>query len=211
MHFRRNGRGIFGRFDRGCQCLVEAVFSDIRPWKASNVDDGRVTWLHFYGIPYHAWCSDLFVYLENLLGAFVCIDKNTASEANVDIARIMVRVPVDFIMKDSVLVLVDGVEFTILMREGSYGPLRLWKDSNVATKASSLSSSKESWGNSDRALGEKKNDNSSEGAFSAHEEEFSNKDSGVALVPVLGEGEESNSLSNSFSEIWIKAPSTVLS
>lgn len=123
----------------------------------------------FYGIPCHTWCFDFFVSLSNSLGSFVCLDENTVSDANMDISRMIVRVPVDFNMKDSMWVMIDGVDFTILMREDSYDPLRLWKDFDAAYKAYSLCSSKESWGNLDRELGEKKNSGSSEGSFSTWE------------------------------------------
>lgn len=141
-------------------------FSKIHPWKASNVDDTRVTWLRFYVIPCHAWCPKFFVSLVDSLGTFVCVHENTARGDILDIARIIVRVPAPFSMKDSLLVSIDGVEFTILMREDSYGLFRLWKESDVATKADSSSSSKESWGKSDEAMGEMENDGISEGSLS---------------------------------------------
>lgn len=174
-------------------------FSDIHPWKASNVDDSRITWFRFYGIPCHPWCSNFCVLLANSVVVFVCVDEIKPAGSSMDIARIMVRILVDFTMMDTVQVLIDGEVFNLIMREDSYGPIRIRKDPKAASKASSSSSSVESWGTSKENTDFKIRDGSCEDLRFYGDEVGGNgclpKEDGD--VEAVGEGyEESNPISN---------------
>ncbi|XP_058774299.1 uncharacterized protein LOC131648567 [Vicia villosa] len=100
-------------------------FKNIRPWHTNDVDSERVMWVRLYGVPCHAWCSEFFEKIANLLGNFVCVDENTSAAANLDIARVMVRVPFNFVLKEQLVVSVDGEIFSLVLREDTYGPVRL--------------------------------------------------------------------------------------
>lgn len=48
-----------------------------------------------------------FVRLANFLGSFVCIDENTANGTCMDIARVMMKIPVGFSLRDNLKVGID--------------------------------------------------------------------------------------------------------
>lgn len=62
-----------------------------------------------------------FVSLENSLGSFICLNNNTTKEAKLDISRILVRVPISFSLRHSIVEIIDGKEFRITLREEHYG------------------------------------------------------------------------------------------
>lgn len=57
-----------------------------------------------------------------------------------DIARLMIRVPFSFILKEIMKVAINGVEYTLVLREDSYRPVRL-VNKKTTLKSSILSSS----------------------------------------------------------------------
>ncbi|XP_058784074.1 uncharacterized protein LOC131658840 [Vicia villosa] len=100
-------------------------FKSIKPWHEKVIDEARVVWIRVYGVPCHAWSNDFFVSLANRLGEFICLDDNTMSGSNMDIARFMIRVDSRFNLPESLKVAIDGVLFNLNLREDSYGPLRI--------------------------------------------------------------------------------------
>src|SRR3954470_4998481 len=81
----------------------------------------RVIWIRVYGVPFHAWSNDFFDSLASRLGSFICLDENTMSGTNMDIARFMIRVNSGFILPETLEVAIDGVHFNLILREDSYG------------------------------------------------------------------------------------------
>ncbi|XP_058726177.1 uncharacterized protein LOC131597499 [Vicia villosa] len=102
-------------------------FRSIRPWRTSDVDSVRLAWIHVHGIPCHAWCFEFFGKIANYIGTFVSVDENTMKGSNRDITRFMVRVPVNFVLKERIIIDIDGVEFDLVMREDLYGAMKYVK------------------------------------------------------------------------------------
>lgn len=84
-----------------------------------------------------------FVGFANRLGSYVCLDENTQKGSCKDIARIMIRVPIDFKLKENMKVVIDEVTFFLVLREDSYGHVRLMIV-NKSVKSSISSSSLDS-------------------------------------------------------------------
>src|SRR3954468_14848507 len=84
-------------------------FSYIREWKEDEVDNQRVAWLRFHGIPCHAWNFNFFEKLANQVGTYICADENTQKGTIMDVARIMVRTDKSKELNDSFSVSIDGL------------------------------------------------------------------------------------------------------
>lgn len=85
-----------------------------------EVKDTRVVWIHVFGISVHVWSSEFFVEFSNYLGAFICMDEHTTSGDCFDVARIMIHVAIGFKVPDVIKVEVDGVLFSLVLREDNY-------------------------------------------------------------------------------------------
>ncbi|XP_058740820.1 uncharacterized protein LOC131613142 [Vicia villosa] len=121
-------------------------FRTIKPWQQGAVDAERVTWIRVHGVPCHAWNIDFFEALANSFGCFVNMDENYKEGKNMDIARILIRVPLCFSLAERISVAIDGEIFSLALREDAYGPFRLInKEAASKANSSSLSSSEESW------------------------------------------------------------------
>lgn len=122
-------------------------FSSIMSWKSSDVDSERVAWVKVHGVPFHAWCFEFFEYLANSMGNFICVDENTTLGANMDIGRFLLRVPFGFNLKEQSFVIVDGSCFNLILREDSYGPVRIAnnKGALLIPSSSASSDSEDSW------------------------------------------------------------------
>lgn len=63
-----------------------------------------------------------------------------------DIARVLIRVPSDFYLSESMMVHIDDVDVRLSLREDSFGPFRIeYKKETVLNSSSSTWCSKESW------------------------------------------------------------------
>lgn len=102
-------------------------FKSIRPWSSEDVDSERVMRIRCYGVRCHVWCSEFFVKIANLLGTFVCLDENTTNKSCMDIARFMVRVKDSFILPEVLKAVIEVKDFVMVLREDSFGPLRISK------------------------------------------------------------------------------------
>ncbi|XP_058739160.1 uncharacterized protein LOC131611050 [Vicia villosa] len=116
-------------------------FKNIRPWQTNDVDSERVMWVRLHGVPCHAWCSEFFEKVANLLGNFICVDDNTSAVINLDIARIMMKVPFNFVLKEQMVVTIDGEVFHLVLREDTFGPVRILEKKLEASNGDSNSSS----------------------------------------------------------------------
>lgn len=103
-------------------------------------------WLRSHGVACHAWSVDFFVSIVNSLGSYICVNDNTLTGYNMDIARILIRVPRDFYLNKHIFVLIDDEAFVLSLRVDSYGPVYIaHKKGNPVSNISSSSSSKDSW------------------------------------------------------------------
>lgn len=71
-------------------------FSNIIPWSKGAVDSERVTWVRVHGVPCHVWKVDFFETLANTFGKFISRDMNFKEGFNMDVARFLIRVPLNF-------------------------------------------------------------------------------------------------------------------
>lgn len=84
--------------------------------------------------------------LANSFGSFIFLDENIANKSCMDITRIMVRVPTNFKLMENMNVMVEGVEFRLVIREDSMGSLCIYRFSaDEKHTESEGSTSKESW------------------------------------------------------------------
>lgn len=127
-------------------------------------------WIRSYGVPCHAWCSVFFIKVANSQGSFICLDENITNKTCMDIARFMVRVSDSFILPDVLSVEIDGMDYLMVLREDSFGPVKIVntrkpsEDSNI--NISDSSSSEDSW------------------SFIGNEEEGEKETNGVEALPV---------------------------
>ncbi|XP_058757254.1 uncharacterized protein LOC131630495 [Vicia villosa] len=66
-------------------------FREIRPWKPSDIDYERITWLKCYGIPCQVWNEHFFGRLMEPMGTFLCPDDSTRLQRKMDVARVLIR------------------------------------------------------------------------------------------------------------------------
>lgn len=100
-------------------------FRSIKLWQKNVVDTERVTWIRVHGVPCNAWNIDFFVRIANTMGKFIIMDENFTADGNMDLARILVRVPLSFFLKERVLVVIDDDVFELSFREDALGPFRV--------------------------------------------------------------------------------------
>lgn len=131
-----------------CSTWWKQWFKEIRPWNVFDGDLERLMWIHIYGVQCHVWYSNFFVFLVNSFGSFICLDENMTNKSYIDIARVMVRVPTSFTLVEDINVVVDSVEFRVVLREDYFRLMQITKVSPICNNISTeLSSSEESWSN----------------------------------------------------------------
>ncbi|GKU95921.1 hypothetical protein SLEP1_g9218 [Rubroshorea leprosula] len=62
--------------DNGKDWLAQ-WFSDVRPWKPTEVASERFTWLRCQGVPVHIWRSSFFETVAHLFRKFISLDDST--------------------------------------------------------------------------------------------------------------------------------------
>lgn len=91
------------------------------------MDLERVVWVRVHRVPCDAWCIEFFEHIANSLGTNICVDENTLTGYNMDIAILIVRVPFSFSLKEQLVVAIDGVFYLLVLRKDSYGLVRIPK------------------------------------------------------------------------------------
>lgn len=99
------------------------------------VDEYMDVWMRINGIPAIAWHSNFFVSLAKKWVSFTCIDEKTPEGKVLDIARILLKVPLHFRFPNSVNFNIDGCIFKLMIREDAMGQFLL-----SAGKSNSISS-----------------------------------------------------------------------
>ncbi|XP_058775601.1 uncharacterized protein LOC131649870 [Vicia villosa] len=133
-------------------------FSEIRKWKAEDIDEERVTWLRVFGVPCQAWSFEFFELLANRVGSYICAYEQTLKAINMDVERFMVRTWCSRVLNEVVKVHIDGVLFKIKIVEDLHGPIRInlnSKGSNPEQRVEDFSDSEKSWNCEDEAFEER--------------------------------------------------------
>ncbi|XP_058742013.1 uncharacterized protein LOC131614447 [Vicia villosa] len=102
----------------------QSWFINIVKWEAGIIDSSRDAWFRIYGIPAHAWSSEFFVALAHSWGRFICVDDNTEKGEALDVARIMVNIPLSLSIPDCISVNIDGIMSKLFIREDVAGVYR---------------------------------------------------------------------------------------
>lgn len=82
--------------------------------------------------------------LGNKIRKFICVNENTTSRSCMDIARILIRVPLLFHLEEYVNVVIDGKELSMVVRGDFFGPLRISKALKEINRKEMETSSSES-------------------------------------------------------------------
>lgn len=135
--------GNFNDFIEEARDWLYQWFKWIRPWKPTDVDPERVSWLRCYGIPVHAWNSLFFSKLTACVGEFVCADENTEKRRSLDVARLMVRTQSAELINRVINVRINNVPFSIKIAEDWSGPLQWRNKDSSGTLMKEYSSSSE--------------------------------------------------------------------
>lgn len=81
------------------------------------------------------------------------MDENTLSKCNMDIARLMIRVPCSFQLKEHMEMDIDGEEYLFVLREETYDHVRIVRQKSSSKRSSpSSSNSGESCSNNNEDL-----------------------------------------------------------
>lgn len=70
--------------ENGGKCLSK-WFKEVGPWRESNVDDERVTWLCYYDMSCQAWRLEFFEALMEPIRTYICAGDNTILQLNMDV------------------------------------------------------------------------------------------------------------------------------
>lgn len=100
-------------------------FLYIRLWQISDVDNDMIMWVRLLGVPCHAWSVEFFMIVASVLGICVCVDDDTKAGRSMDIARVLIRVPIDFSLPSVLNISIDETKFLLMLREDTFGPARI--------------------------------------------------------------------------------------
>ncbi|KAI5413648.1 hypothetical protein KIW84_057994 [Lathyrus oleraceus] len=98
-------------------------FSKIREWREDDMDNERASWIRCFGIPCHAWNTDLFQFLAKMVGSFICANENTMKNECMDVARFLVKMSCAIVTNETFYVCINGKSFRIKMIEDSRTPI----------------------------------------------------------------------------------------
>ncbi|MCH90768.1 DUF4283 domain protein, partial [Trifolium medium] len=98
-----------------------SMFERVVPWSPDLISNQRVAWLKCYGVPVHAWGTDLFRSLAFKFGRFVDVDDNTKQMQRCDFARVKVVTGVTKLIDSFMVVKVQGQRFDIRVMEENGG------------------------------------------------------------------------------------------
>lgn len=93
----------------------------MKRWEEGSIGDSRESWFRVFRIPYHVWKSEFVVELVESWGKFICVDERTTKEEAFDVARIIVKIKLDFRTPDLFPVNIDGKVNKLTIREGAWG------------------------------------------------------------------------------------------
>jgi hypothetical protein len=104
-----------------------SLFERVVPWSPLLVSNHRATWIRCYGVPLHAWGTDLFRALAFKFGRFIEVDEKSMKMVQCDFARVRLLTGEKKNIDSSMAVKVLGVRFDIRVVEETSG----WPESSV--------------------------------------------------------------------------------
>lgn len=87
------------------------------------MDNERASWIRCFGIPCHAWNTDLFQFLAKMVGSFICVNENTMKNECIDVAILLVKMSCVIVINETLCVCINGKSFGIKMMEDSRTPM----------------------------------------------------------------------------------------
>jgi hypothetical protein len=94
-----------------------SLFQCVVPWSPELVSNHRAIWLNCYGVPTHAWGTDLFRALAFKHGRFIEVDDDTLNFKMCDVARVKVLTKESKTIYTMMVVKVLGKKFEIRIVE----------------------------------------------------------------------------------------------
>jgi hypothetical protein len=94
-----------------------SLFQSVVPWSPELVSNHRAIWLNCYGVPTHAWGTDLFRALAFKHGSFIEVDNDTLNFKRCDVARVKVLTKEPKTIDTMMVVKVLGKKFEIRIVE----------------------------------------------------------------------------------------------
>lgn len=92
-------------------------FDYIREWNENDVNNRRIVWTKWYGVPLQAWNSEFFSLVASKFGRMERIDQNTINRKCLQRVRVMIRTPYHKISSKPFPVNIDGKTFFIRIKE----------------------------------------------------------------------------------------------
>ncbi|GKV05101.1 hypothetical protein SLEP1_g17145 [Rubroshorea leprosula] len=183
--------------DNGKDWLAQ-WFSDVRPWKPTEVAFERFTWLRCQGVPVHIWRSSFFETVAHLFEKFISLDDSTIKKKRLDLAKILILTPVQENIQRVLRVKVGRIIFQIHVNE-EIGVDNLFSLRSDFILISDGVSTSEKW--SDESSGDFNEDDKWDGNWQLSEE-----DEEVQQLPEMAEiapVESERSLNLSMEEVKI--------
>ncbi|KAL8511629.1 hypothetical protein ACS0TY_018148 [Phlomoides rotata] len=72
---------------------VAVWFDYIQQWSDDVIDNNRIIWTNWFGVPMHAWNPIFFNLVSSKFGKLFRIDENTLQKRKLQMARILIRTP----------------------------------------------------------------------------------------------------------------------
>lgn len=131
---------------------IKSVFKEVKPVSKTSVVRERMVWLEVQGFPLCAWTSTTFKKVASLYGKVMFLDDDLEEQKSC--GRVCVNSMHTSYIWDTVVVSIDGKDFSITVREISYWTLTF----NKMDEESEDGYEAESQNYEDEPEGEKQND-----------------------------------------------------
>ncbi|MCH83913.1 RNA recognition motif, partial [Trifolium medium] len=102
-----------------------SLFESVVPWSPELITSHRVTWLRCYGVPIHAWGTDLFRALAFKYGMFIEVDGKTSQFKRCDVIRVKIVTKASKLIDSTMAVKVCDKRFEIRVIEETGGWMEL--------------------------------------------------------------------------------------
>ena len=89
----------------------------LQRWTPMLTPSYRLTWLCIWGVPLTVWDADTFACIVSVCGELVEMDEVTEEKSRVDLARVLIRTSEKPFIERTMLILVDGVQYSLDLRE----------------------------------------------------------------------------------------------
>jgi len=92
-------------------------FFSLQRWTPEMMPSYRLTWLRIWGVPLTAWDAENLASIVLVCGELIELDAATEDRLRVDIARVLVRTNDKLPIARTVVVKVDGIQYSLYVRE----------------------------------------------------------------------------------------------